>query len=146
MRTAADLVKSKHHQTVFTVGPDASVLEAVRLLAEHDIGALVVVEQGRVVGVVSERDCARKVIPASRPPADTPVRDIMTANVRVIRPELTSGDCMTLMTESRLRHLPVMDGSRLLGLVSIGDLVKDIISDQTFTIQQLEHYITGERG
>ena len=146
MRTAADLVKTKRHQTVFTVAPDDSVLDAVRMLARHDIGALVVVEGDRVVGVVSERDCARKVILGTRAAADTPVRDIMTAEVMVIDPGKTSAECMALMTDSRLRHLPVMDGSRLLGLVSIGDLVKDIISDQTFTIEQLEHYITGERG
>jgi CBS domain-containing protein len=146
MRTAADLVKTKRHQTVYTIGPNASALDAVRMLVQHDIGALVVVEGDRVVGVVSERDCARKIIPASRAAADTPVRDIMSAEVMVIHPGQTSAECMALMTDSRLRHLPVMDGSRLLGLVSIGDLVKDIISDQTFTIQQLEHYITGDRG
>jgi CBS domain-containing protein len=146
MRTAADLVKTKRHQTVFTIAPDASVLDAVRMLAQHDIGALVVVEGDRVVGVVSERDCARKVILGTRAAADMPVRDIMSAEVMVIQPSQTSAECMALMTDSRLRHLPVMEGSRLLGLVSIGDLVKDIISDQTFTIEQLEHYITGERG
>ena len=146
MKTAADLLKSKLHQTVFTIAPTASVFDAVKLMADKDIGALLVMEGEQVAGIFTERDYARKIALMSRSSRDTPVREVMTPEVMYVRPDQTSEECMALMTENRLRHLPVMDGRRLLGLVSIGDLVKDIISDQQFTIQQLEHYITGERG
>jgi CBS domain-containing protein len=145
MKTAADLLKSKLHQTVFTIAPTSSVFEAVQLMADKNIGALVVMEGMRVVGIISERDYARKITLMSRSSRDTPVRDIMTAEVMYVRPEHTTEECMVLMTENRLRHLPVMDGGKLLGLVSIGDLVKDIISEQKFIIEQLEHYISGQR-
>ena len=146
MKTAADLLKSKLHQTVFTIAPTATVFDAVKLMADKDIGALLVMEGEQVAGIFTERDYARKIALMSRSSRDTPVRDVMTPEVMYVRPDQTSEECMALMTANRLRHLPVMDGRRLLGLVSIGDLVKDIISDQQFTIQQLEHYITGERG
>ena len=146
MKTASGLLKSKLDQTVFTIAPTSSVLEAVQLMADKNIGALLVTEDMHVVGIVSERDYARKVTLMSRSSRDTPVRDIMTPDVMYVRPEHTTEECMVLMTENRLRHLPVMDGGKLLGLVSIGDLVKDIISEQKFIIEQLEHYITGERG
>ena len=115
-------------------------------MAEANIGALVVVEQGQVVGIVSERDCARKVILPARSAADTQVHQIMSAPVLVVQPDRTSEECMALMTENRLRHLPVMDGSKLIGMVSIGDMVKQVVSDQQFVIEQLEHYISGERA
>ena len=143
MKTASGLLKSKLDQTVFTIAPTSSVLEAVQLMADKNIGALLVTEGTQVVGIISERDCARKVTLRSRSSRDTPVRDIMTPDVMYVRPEHTTEECMVLMTENRLRHLPVMDGGKLLGLVSIGDLVKDIISDQKFIIEQLEHYISG---
>lgn len=146
MRTASDLIEAKSRRQVFTIEPEASVLDAVVSMAQHDIGALVVVAQGRVAGVVTERDCARKVVLMSRSAADTRVRDVMTALATSVRPERTRAECMTLMTQERVRHLPVMDAGTLLGIVSMGDLVKDIISEQTFTIEQLEHYITGERS
>jgi CBS domain-containing protein len=144
--TAADLLKSKHHQTVFTITPTASVFEAVKLMADKNIGALLVMKGAQVAGIITERDYARKIALMSRSSRDTPVQEIMTSVVMYVRPDQTSEECMALMTENRLRHLPVMDGDKLLGLVSIGDLVKDIISEQKFTIQQLEHYISGERG
>ena len=145
MKTASGLLKSKLDQTVFTIAPTSSVLEAVQLMADKNIGALLVTEDMHVVGIVSERDYARKVTLMSRSSRDTPVRDIMTPDVMYVRPEHTTEECMALMTENRLRHLPVMDGGKLLGVVSIGDLVKDIISEQKFIIEQLEHYISGQR-
>jgi len=116
------------------------------LMAEKNIGALVVVEQGQIVGLVSERDYARKLVLMARSPTDTLLGDIMSSPVLYVRPHQTSDECMALMTENRLRHLPVMDHGQLIGLVSIGDLVKATISEQQFIIEQLEHYITGQRG
>jgi CBS domain-containing protein len=146
VKTAAYILKSKANQTIHTITPEASVFDAVKLMADKDIGALVVMAGSKVAGLITERDYARKVALMSRLSRDTPVREIMTSEVLYVRPERTSDECMALMTENRVRHLPVMDGERLLGLISIGDLVKDIISEQQFIIQQLEHYITGDRG
>ena len=146
MKTAAHILKTKGDQAVYTIAPDASVFDAVRLMADKDIGALLVMAGGKVVGMVTERDYARKIAILSRSSRDTAVREIMTADVLYVRPDRSSEECMALMTENRVRHLPVMDGEQLLGLISIGDLVKDIISEQRFIIEQLEHYITGERG
>ena len=143
MKTAADLLKAKAHQSVHTITPGASVFDAVKLMSEKNIGALLVMEGEEVAGIVTERDYARKIILMSRSSKETPVRDIMTSAVMYVRPSQTSEECMVLMTENRLRHLPVIDGNKLLGLISIGDLVKAIISDQKFTIEQLEHYISG---
>ena len=146
MKTAAQILESKPVQTVHTIGPTATVYEAVRLMADKNVGALVVVERGKVVGIVSERDYARKVALMARSSKDTPLREIMSSPVMYVRPDQTSEECMALMTENRLRHLPVMDGGKLAGLISIGDLVKDIISEQKFIIEQLEHYIAGQRA
>jgi len=146
VRTAADLLKAKPYQAVHTITPAASVFDAVKLMADKDIGALMVMEGAHVAGIVTERDYARKIVLMSRSSKETPVREIMTSAVMYVRPDQTSEECMALMTKNRLRHLPVMDGGKMLGLISIGDLVKDIISEQKFIIQQLEHYITGERG
>ena len=146
MKSAADLLKAKAHQSVFTITPTASVFEAVKLMSEKNIGALLVVEGEEVAGIITERDYARKIILMSRSSKETPVREIMTSAVMYVRPTQTSEECMALMTENRLRHLPVMDGNKLVGLISIGDLVKAIISDQQFTIEQLEHYISGDRS
>jgi CBS domain-containing protein len=146
MKTVAQILRSKPDQTVYTIIPTASVFDAVKLMAEKSIGALVVTADEQVVGIITERDYARKIILMARSSKDTPVRDIMTSTVMYVRPDQASEECMVLMTENRLRHLPVMEDGKLIGLVSIGDLVKDIISEQKFMIQQLEHYITGERG
>ena len=146
MKTVAQILRSKPDQTVYTITPTGSVFDAVKLMAEKSIGALVVMAEEQVVGIITERDYARKIILMARSSKDTPVRDIMTSAVMYVRPDQASEECMVLMTENRLRHLPVMEGGKLIGLVSIGDLVKDIISEQKFMIQQLEHYITGERG
>ena len=146
MKTAADLLKSKALQSVHTITSAASVFDAVKLMADKNIGALLVMEGEEVAGIITERDYARKVILLSRSSRQTLVREIMTSAVMYVRPDQTSEECMVLMTENRLRHLPVIDGGRLLGIISIGDLVKDIIAEQRFTIEQLEHYISGERG
>ncbi|HEU4651609.1 MAG TPA: CBS domain-containing protein [Croceibacterium sp.] len=145
MTVVADILKSKADPAVHTVGPAASVFEAVQAMAQKNIGALLVIDAGRVVGIVTERDYARKIVLLDRSSKATPVRDIMSTRVMYVTPSHTSSECMALMTENRLRHLPVLDGDKLVGLVSIGDLVKDIISEQQFTIEQLEHYISGQR-
>jgi CBS domain-containing protein len=146
MKSVANILKSKPDPTVYTIAPAASVFDALTLMAEKGIGALVVTEYEQVVGIITERDYARKVILMARSSKETPVRDIMTSSVMYVRLDHTSEQCMVLMTENRLRHLPVMDSGKLVGLISIGDLVKDIISEQKFIIEQLEHYISGERG
>jgi CBS domain-containing protein len=146
MKSVAQILRSKSDRTVYTITPTASVFDAVKLMAEKSIGALVVTADGQVVGIITERDYARKIVLVARSSKETLVRDIMTSAVMYVRPDQASEECMVLMTENRLRHLPVMEGGKLIGLVSIGDLVKDIISEQKFMIQQLEHYITGERG
>ena len=145
MKSAADILKSKGDRTVHTVSPATSVLDAMRLMADKNIGALLVMEGEAIVGIVTERDYARKVALMGRASKDTPVRDIMSSGVLYVRPGNTSEECMILMTENRLRHLPIIDEGKLLGLISIGDLVKDIISEQRFIIDQLEHYIRGDR-
>jgi CBS domain-containing protein len=126
------------------MGPNASAYEAVSLMVDKNIGALVVVERDQVVGIVSERDYARRIVLMARSAKDTLLGDIMSSPVLYVKPDQTLEECMALMTENRLRHLPVMDGSRLIGLISIGDLVKATISEQKFTIEQLEHYISGQ--
>lgn len=146
MKSVAHILQNKHEKTVHTIAPDARVLDAIKLMAERGIGALLVMEGERIIGVVSERDYARKVVLMGRSSDQTPVRDIMSSPVMYVSPEQSNEDCMALMTENRLRHLPVIDKGKLIGLVSIGDLVKDIISEQKFIIEQLEHYIRGERA
>ena len=146
MTSVAQLLKTKPNNTiVYTVGAGDSVYEAIKLMAEKGIGALVVTDGDSIAGIVTERDYARKVVLMDRSSKDTPVRDIMSKAVRFVRPDQTTEDCMALMTERRMRHLPVIDNDRLVGMVSIGDLVKNIIAEQQFTIQQLEFYIHGER-
>lgn len=146
MNTVAQILGSKPDQAVYTMEPSVSAHEAVRLMAEKNIGALVVVENGKIVGLVSERDYARKLVLMARSPMDTLLGDIMSSPVMYVRPHQTSDECMALMTQNRLRHLPVMDHDQLIGLISIGDLVKATIAEQQFIIEQLEHYIIGQRG
>ena len=146
MTSVAQLLKTKpNNTTVFTVKADDSVYEAIKLMAEKGIGALVVTDGDSIAGIITERDYARKVVLMDRSSKATPVRDIMSKAVRFVRPDQTTDDCMALMTERRMRHLPVIENDRLVGMVSIGDLVKNIIAEQQFTIQQLEFYIHGER-
>jgi CBS domain-containing protein len=146
MKSVAQVLKSKPGQTVETVTPSTSVFDAIKLMAAKNIGALLVLEDQKIAGIITERDYARKIVLMGRSSKETPVRDIMTFPVMVVRPEQTNEECMALMTDSRLRHLPVVDQGKLIGLISIGDLVKDIISEQKFIIEQLEHYIAGDRG
>jgi CBS domain-containing protein len=143
MTTVAQIIRAKRSTATHTISPEASVFEAIRLMAEKNVGALVVTEGDAVVGIITERDYARKIILLSRSSKETLVRAAMSSPVVSVRPGQTNEECMALMTEKRVRHLPVMDKGRLIGIVSIGDLVKDIIAEQQFTIQQLEHYIAG---
>lgn len=145
MKTVEQILKTKsQHQTVYTIGPDDSVLDALKMLAEKNVGALPVVEGNQVVGIVSERDYARKLVLKGRSSAATPVREIMSAPVVTVEPKQKLDFCMNLMTDRHLRHLPVVDNGKLLGLLSIGDLVKETITEQATLIRQLEQYIRGE--
>lgn len=129
---------------VWTVSPGAKVFDALKLMADKGIGAVVAVEGERVAGILSERDYARKIALLDRESRDTTVEEIMTSQIYVVHPETTADECMALMTDKHIRHLPVMEGERLAGVVSIGDIVKAIISEQTFTIANLENYIMGK--
>jgi len=144
MKTVAEILKAKGDSSVFSIEPSASVFEAVKRMAEKNVGALLIMEGDRILGVVTERDYARKVVLLARSSKDTPLREVMTSAVIYVRPNQTSEECMALMTENRVRHLPVMDDGKLVGLISIGDIVKGIISEQNFIIEQLQHYIAGE--
>ena len=146
MKNVAHILKSKPDMTVHTVTPETSMFDAISLMAEKNIGALLVVEGETIRGIVSERDYARKIILAGRKSRETPVGDVMTSPVMYVAPTTSTDECMALMTGKRLRHLPVLDEGKLVGLISIGDLVKDIISEQSFIIEQLQHYITGTPG
>ena len=146
MNTIANILRSKADSAVHSIRPDASVFEAVQLMALKNIGALLVTDNDQIVGIVTERDYARKIVLLARSSKDTPLRDIMTTAVMYVRPDQTCEECMALMTENRVRHLPVMMDGKLIGLISIGDLVKHIISEQKFVIEQLEHYISGQRN
>jgi CBS domain-containing protein len=128
-------------RAIYSVKPDEPVLEAIRVMAERHVGALLVMEGARLVGIVSERDYARKIILKGRSSADTPVSQIMSSPVLTVVPQSTVQECMQLMTEHRVRHLPVVESGRVMGVVSIGDLVKALIQDQQETIEQLESYI-----
>jgi CBS domain-containing protein len=140
MTNVSQLLDRKGRE-LFSITPGAAVLDAIRLMAEHHVGALLVLQGAELCGIVSERDYARKVILLGRSSADTPVRDIMSTPVLTVQPEATVEKCMQLMTEHRVRHLPVVEGRRVVGMVSIGDLVKAVIADQQQQIEQLESYI-----
>ena len=142
MKTVRDILWVKGHE-VYCVAPDATVYEAVQLMAEKEIGALMVMEGAQVVGLISERDYARKVILQGRASSTTRVKEIMITPVVYTHLEQPIEECMALMTEKRTRHLPVIEDGKLAGIISIGDLVKAIITDQKFIIEQLERYICG---
>ena len=142
MKTVDQLLETKG-RVVVSVSPEAKVIDALRVMAEREIGAVLVVDNDRLVGVMSERDYARKVILKGKSSQDTYVREIMTERVVYVRPQQTVPECMALMTNKRVRHLPVLEGDRLVGVLSLGDLVKETISEQQFIIQQLENYIRG---
>ena len=128
---------------VFSVRPDTTVLDALRQMEERNIGALLVMEGERLVGIFSERDYARRMVLHGRASKDTPVREVMTPEVFVISPDVTSGECMVHMTDRHIRHLPVVEDGRVVGVISIGDVVRAVIQDLRFTIHQLESYIQG---
>ena len=140
MKSLKQLIAAKGSQ-VYSIGPDAKVIEALQLMAQKDVGALLVIDGETLVGILSERDYARKVILHGRSSQDVPVREIMTSGVITVTPERTVEECMTLVTQKRIRHLPVTEGGQLIGVVSIGDLVKEVIAEQEQTIKQLESYI-----
>jgi len=142
MKLVKHLLDSKGHD-VLSIAPAASVYDAIVLMGEKGIGALIVLDGDALAGIVTERDYARKVILKGRSSQETPVKDIMTAGVLTTSPDQTVDSCMNLMTDKRIRHLPVVEGDTVTGMVSIGDLVKAIIADQKEEIEQLEHYITG---
>ena len=144
MHTVGDILQTKGH-TVWSVSPEATVYQALELMAAKDIGALVVLENGRLAGIFSERDYARKIILKGKASRDTPVRDSMTTRVITVGAGETIAQCMALMTHHHIRHLPVLAHAELIGLISIGDVVKAVISEQAFVIEQLENYITGNR-
>jgi CBS domain-containing protein len=144
MVTVRQCLQSKGGE-IWSVRPDVSVYQALEMMAEKDIGALLVLDGEKLVGIFSERDYARKVILQGKSSRDTWVSEIMTSRVVFVHLEQTIEECMALMTEKHIRHLPVLDGERLVGVISIGDVVKAIITEQQFVIEQLEHYITGER-
>ena len=140
MRRVRHLLEAKAPE-VFAIGPDAAVIDAIRLMAEKGIGAVVVMQSGRLAGILSERDYARKIVLQGRSSHDTPVRDIMTAQVVTVRLDDSIDHCMQLVTDKRIRHLPVLERDAVLGVVSIGDLVRAVIEDQQVEIDQLQRYI-----
>jgi CBS domain-containing protein len=144
MATVRDLLRVKGQDTWSTT-PDTSVYQALELMSEKNIGALMVLDGNRLVGIFSERDYARKVVLKGKFARETPVREVMTNEVITIRPDQSVEQCMEMMTSGRFRHLPVVEESALIGVISIGDVVKSIISDQQYHISQLEDYITGRR-
>jgi len=141
MKTVGDLMGAKG-KLIWSVAPETTVLEALRLMADKEIGAVLVMLEERLVGIFSERDYARQVVLKGKASKDTPVRDVMTQRIVYVRPDQTVEDCMALMTDKRVRHLPVLDAGTLLGVLSIGDVVKAVISEKEFMIAQLENYIS----
>ena len=146
MRAISHILKEKPCATVHATGPDATVFEALQLMAEKNVGAVLVMEGESIVGILSERDYARKIALQDLSSRTTQVRQIMSSPVVFVTPEHTNEECMTLMTNGRLRHLPVLQEGRLVGMISIGDLVKDIIAELEFSNSQLVHYISGSHG
>ena len=141
-KTVNQLLDNKD-KDLLTIDPNNSVYNAIKSMADHHIGSLIVMQNSNLLGIITERDYSRNVILKGKSSVDTPVKDIMTKNVLCIKPEQTIEEAMALMTDKRVRHLPVVENSNVIGIISIGDLVKDIISEQKFIIEQLEHYING---
>ena len=142
MKSVKQLLSSKGHD-VWSIQPQDSMYDAIKLMADKEIGALLVMDASQLVGIVTERDYARKVVLQGKVSKKTSVKDIMTTNVLCARPKQTVEECMALMTDKRVRHLPVLEAEGVVGLISMGDLVKAIIEEQQFIIEQLEHYISG---
>lgn len=143
--TVKQLLQGKG-DAIWSIAPESTVVEALQLMADKDVGALLVMKEGKLVGIFSERDYARKVILKGKLSKDMLVKDLMTRELFYISPDATIEECMALITQKRIRHLPVMKEGRVVGVLSIGDVVKKLISDQDFIIQQLENYVLGEYG
>ncbi|MBW8055524.1 MAG: CBS domain-containing protein [Nitrospira sp.] len=144
MKPVRELLRIKGQET-WSVTPDTPVYDALKLMAEKNVGALLVLDGDKLAGILSERDYARKVILKGKASKNTPAREIMSENVVCVTPEQSVAECMALMTDKHIRHLPVIEDGKLVGVISIGDVVKAIISEQKFVIEQLEHYIAGTR-
>jgi CBS domain-containing protein len=144
MTTVRSVLQTKDN-TIWSIAPDALVFDALKIMADKNVGALLVMQKEKVVGIFSERDYARKIVLKGESSHTTAIKDVMTAGVLSVNPEQSIDECMTLMTNKHIRHLPVMENGNLIGLVSIGDVVKAIISEHEYTIKQLENYITGSR-
>ncbi len=144
METVRQILRRKG-TTVHTISPEASVFDALRKMAETNVGALVVLEDGEVAGLISERDYARKIILVGKSSRETATREIMSQRVVCVSSKQRVDSCMALMTRERVRHLPVLENGQLAGIISIGDVVKSIIEEQEFTIEELKHYISGRR-
>jgi len=142
MSTVQQLLDEKG-SAVSSIGPEATVFDAIKQMADENIGSLVVMEHGKLVGIITERHYARNVVLKGKSSPKTPVREIMSTRVICARPEQTVEECMAVMTERGVRHLPILEQKQVIGVLSIGDLVKSIIGEQKFTIEQLEHYIQG---
>jgi CBS domain-containing protein len=142
MRLVRDLLAAKGNE-VWSVTPETKVFDALRLMAEKRVGAVLVLEENDLVGLFSERDYARKVILLGKSSKETPVKDIMSSKIVSVRPDQTIDECMSLMTDNRIRHLPVMNDGKLRGIITIGDVVKAVIAEKQGVIEQLEQYITG---
>ncbi|MFT5550015.1 MAG: CBS domain-containing protein [Candidatus Azotimanducaceae bacterium] len=142
MKTVSQLIHGKKNQ-IWSVAPDDTVHNAVTLLVEKDIGALLVIKHNKLVGVVSERDCTRKTLLGGLSAFETTVKSIMTSKVACAKPDYTLDECMALMSKKRVRHLPIMDGDEIVCVISVGDLVKEVIAEQQMLINHLEHYISG---
>ena len=140
MKTLKQLLQAKP-PGILSIAPDARVFDALKVMAEKNVGALLVMDAGRLIGIITERDYARKVILKGKSSLDTPVREIMTDKLLCVHPDQSVEECMALMTDKRIRHLPVIENDKLIGVLSIGDLVKETISEQQFMIKQLESYI-----
>lgn len=144
MRHVGDLLSNKGH-AVYSIQPEAKIIEALKELEDKGIGALLVMEQEALIGIFSERDYARRVELKGRQSDRTEISEVMTASPICVRPDQTIDECMALMTERRIRHLPVIEDNRVIGVISIGDVVKEVIAEQQFQIKQLENYISGTR-
>ncbi|WP_410500073.1 CBS domain-containing protein [Chitinibacter sp. S2-10] len=145
MKTARQLLGEKAERSTISVSPNATVYQALQIMADNNIGAILVMDGDRLVGIFSERDYARKVVLMGKTSAGTPISEIMTHKLVCVPPTALVDDCLGLITEKRIRHLPVIEGDKVIGILSIGDLVREKIADQEFTIDQMKHYIYDQR-
>lgn len=143
MATVRQILAQKQHGRIHSISPDRTTYEALQIMAQHDIGAVAVLEHGRLIGLLTEREYARRIVLEGRKSRNTPVRDTMQTKLLVVEPSQSVEDCMTLMTEHHIRYLPVMEADRFIGLISIGDVVKSVIAQQASNLEHMERYISG---